>query len=293
MAASDGWQFSGAASIAREATARLFGPLFGWYMRGPRVRGAEHLAELDEPVIVCPTHASHLDTSALRLALGPHYRRRLAPAVAADYFGSNRIRWFFAAWLGAFQFVRSVSPDSIAAAEALLARGWNILVFPEGTRTRTGEIGRFKPGVGLIAQRSGRPVLPVLITGTHEILPPGAPLPRRGRVVVTFGAPVSVAPGEDARLFVARLDAAVRALGGPTAVTEPDASAAAALLAAEAQPVVDDPGDDVRDEEHAPEAAQQPRRHEAGERADDHAGPDPGQAIHDDADEQRGDRAGA
>ncbi|MEO5704190.1 MAG: lysophospholipid acyltransferase family protein [Candidatus Limnocylindrales bacterium] len=249
MAASDGWQFSGAASLAREATARLFGPVFGWYMRGPRVLGAEHLAELEEPVIVCPTHASHLDTSALRLALGPQYRRRLAPAVAADYFGANRVRWFFAAWLGAFQFVRSVSPDSMAAAEALLARGWNILVFPEGTRTRTGDIGRFKPGVGLIAQRSGRPVLPVLITGTHEILPPGAKRPRRGTVVVTFGSPISVAEGEDVRHFVARLDAAVRALREPDgAATEPSAG--------QADPVVDEPGHDVRDPENEAEAAQ-------------------------------------
>jgi 1-acyl-sn-glycerol-3-phosphate acyltransferase len=212
MTASDGWQFSGAASVAREATARLFGPLFGWYMRGPRVFGAEHLAELDEPVIVCPTHASHLDTSALRLALGPHHRRRLAPAVAADYFRASRVRWFFAAWLGAFPFVRAASPDSIAAAEALLARGWNILVFPEGTRTRTGEVGVFKPGVGLIARRSGRPVLPVRISGTRTILPAGARLPHRGQVEVRFGAPLAIGADEDVRAFMGRLETAVRGL---------------------------------------------------------------------------------
>lgn len=228
MAASDGWQFSCAASLAREATTRLFGPIFGWYMRGPRVHGVEHLADLEEPVIVCPTHASHLDTSALRLALGPHHRRRLAPAVAADYFSANRVRWFFAAWLGAFQFVRSASPDSMAAAEALLARGWNILVFPEGTRTRTGAMGTFRPGVGLIAKRSGRPVLPVLITGTHEILPPGARFPRRGTVVVRFGAPLSLTAGEDVRGFVARLDAAVHALApvAPAPSAAPEAESA-------------------------------------------------------------------
>lgn len=212
MTAPEGWQFSGPASIAREATARLFGPVFGWFMRGPRVRGAEHLADLDEPVIICPTHASHLDTSALRLALGPHHRRRLAPAVAADYWSTNRVRWFFAAWLGAFPFVRSASPDSIAAAEALLARGWNILVFPEGTRTRTGEMGLFKPGVGLIAKRSRRPVLPVRITGTHEILPAGAAFPHRGTVEVHFGSPLTIGSDEDVRAFMARLETTVRAL---------------------------------------------------------------------------------
>jgi 1-acyl-sn-glycerol-3-phosphate acyltransferase len=212
MVSTAGWQFTGSASFAREATARLFGPVFGWFMRGPRVVGAEHLAELVGPTIVCPTHASHLDVSALRLALGARHRRRLAPAVAADYWKPSRVRWFFAAWLGAFPFVRSASPDSMAAALALLERGWNILVFPEGTRSRTGELGPMRPGVGLIAKRSGRPVLPVRIVGTHEILPAGARWPRRGQVEVRFGSPIMVRPGEDPRAFVARLEAVIRAL---------------------------------------------------------------------------------
>lgn len=212
MSMIEGWQHTGAASVGRELTARLFGPLFGWFMRGPTVVGSEHLRELDPPVIVCPTHASHLDTSALRLALGPHLRHRLAPAVAADYWRPSRVRWFFAAWLGAFPFVRSASADSIAAADALLANGWSILLFPEGTRSRSGEIGALKPGVGLIAKRSGRQVLPVRITGTHDVLPPGARLPRRARVEVRFGAPLRVAEGEDVRAFVGRLETAIRAL---------------------------------------------------------------------------------
>ena len=212
MSAVEGWQHSGPANVGRELTARLFGPVFGWFMRGPLVVGAEHLAELDGPTIVCPTHASHLDVSALRLALGPHHRRRLAPAVAADYWRPSRLRWFFAAWLGAFPFVRSASPDSMAAAETLLAHGWNVLLFPEGTRSRSGEIGALRPGVGLIAKRSGRPVLPVRIVGTHEILPPGARIPRRGRVEVRFGAPLRLSEAEDARTFVARLEAVIRSL---------------------------------------------------------------------------------
>ena len=209
-----GWQFTRFATLARETTARLFGPLLAWVLHGPKVIGREHLDELEEPVLICPTHASHFDFSALRLALGPGHRRRLAPAVAADYFGANRIRWFFAAWLGAFPFNRSGrgGAESFAAAERLLDAGWSVLVFPEGTRSRTGEIGRFRPGIGLLAVRSGRQVLPVRIVGIHRVLPPGAMLPRRGRVEVRFGAPLRATRDENPRAFTARLEAAIRAL---------------------------------------------------------------------------------
>ena len=209
-----GWQFGRPATIAREVTARIFGPLLSWILRGPRVLGRAHLDDLEEPVLICPTHASHFDFSALRLALGPHHRRRLAPAVAADYFGANRVRWFFAAWLGAFPFNRAGrgGAESFAAAEDLLRQGWSVLLFPEGTRSRTGEIGRFRPGIGLLATRTGRQVLPVRIVGIHRVLPPGAALPRRGRVEVRFGAPLRALPDEDPRAFTARLEAIVRAL---------------------------------------------------------------------------------
>jgi 1-acyl-sn-glycerol-3-phosphate acyltransferase len=209
-----GWQFTGVASLAREVTARLFGPPLGWLLHGPAVVGAEHLAEIEEPVIICPTHASHLDSSALRLALGPRHRRRLAPAVAADYFTVSRRRWFFAAWLGAFPFNRSGrgGPESFATAERLLAAGWSVLIFPEGTRSQTGHLGAFLPGAGLLAVRTGRQVLPVRIRGTAAALPKGGRIPRRARAVVRFGAPFAALPGEDPRAFTARLEAAIRAL---------------------------------------------------------------------------------
>ncbi len=212
MTAVHGWQFSRPATVAREGTAWLFGGVFGWFMRGPRVVGVEHLAELREPAIIAPSHASHLDVSALRLALGPDHRRRLAPAAAADYFSQGHVRWFFAAWLGSFPFVRAASPDSIAAAETLLARGWSVIVFPEGTRSRSGELGPFRPGVGLIAKRSGCQVLPVRIVGTWDVLPPGSRRPHRGRVEVRFGSPLTVERDEDPRAFIVRLESAVRGL---------------------------------------------------------------------------------
>ncbi len=208
-----GWQFSSAACFAREVTARLVGPALGYVLRGPRVRGAGHLAELEGPAIICPTHASHFDFSAMRLALGPRYRRRLSAAVAADYFTISRRRWFFAAWLGSFAFKRTGSGgDSFAAAAGLLDAGWSVLIFPEGTRSTTGQIGPFRPGAGLLAVSSGRQVLPVRIVGIAAVLPKGARRPHRSHVEVRFGAPMRPFPGERAREFTARLEAAVHAL---------------------------------------------------------------------------------
>lgn len=210
-----GWQFSPAAVVAREVTAWLVGPIVVWILHGPRVRGREHLRELENPFLVCPSHSSHFDFSAVRLALRSRHRQRIAAAVAADYFTVSAIRWFFAAWLGAFPFNRSGhgGHETIDQALGLLDSGWSVLVFPEGTRSRTGTMAPFRPGIGLIAVKSGRQVLPVRILGIQRVLPPGARRPHRAPVEVRFGAPIRAQPGEDARAFTARLEAAVRSLG--------------------------------------------------------------------------------
>jgi 1-acyl-sn-glycerol-3-phosphate acyltransferase len=208
-----GWQFSRPASVAREVTARVIGPFIAWFLAGPRVLGWEHLDALEGPSLICPTHASHFDFSAIRLALGPRHRNRLTAAAAADYFAMKRSRWLVAAWLGAFAFNRTGrGADSIAAAEGLLAAGWHVVMFPEGTRTMTGEINPFQPGIGLLARHTGRQVLPVRIVGIRGVLPKGARRPRRSPVEVRFGAPIRAMPGEDARAFTARLETIVRAL---------------------------------------------------------------------------------
>ena len=207
------WQLSRPAIVARETTARLVGPAVSAVIGGPRVAGREHLAGLEPPFLVCPNHTSHLDVSTLRLALGPRLRRRLAAAAADDYFfARHRFRSFIAAWLGGVAFRRGVSPESIAGVERLLAAGWGVILFPEGTRSRSGELAPFKPGIGLLATRTGVPVVPVRIDGLHGVLPPGSMRPHRGQVEVRFGAPLRALAGEDPRAFAARLEAAVRSL---------------------------------------------------------------------------------
>ena len=208
------WQLSRPAIVARETTARLVGPAVSALIGGPRVLGRQHLAGVEAPFLVCPNHTSHLDVSTLRLALGPRLRRRLAAAAADDYFfaGRRSFRSFIAAWLGGVAFRRGVSPESIATVEGLLTAGWGVILFPEGTRSRTGSMAPFKPGIGLLAVRTGIPVVPARIDGLHAVLPPGRVRPRRGQVEVRFGEPLRALAGEDPRAFAARLESAVRSL---------------------------------------------------------------------------------
>lgn len=208
------WQFSLPAVLARETTARLFGPIVSALVGGPRVSGRSHLDGLGGPFLICPNHSSHLDVSTLRLALGRRHRRRLAAAAAEDYFFTgHRSRAFLAAWLGGFAFRRrGANPGSVAEITRLLNAGWSVLLFPEGTRSRDGAIAPFKPGIGLIATGTGRPVVPVRIDGLRDVLAPGRRLPHRGRVEVRFGEALRARPGEGPREFAARLEAVVRAL---------------------------------------------------------------------------------
>ena len=151
-----GWQFSRAAGHAREVVHRVVGPVVGQVVGGPRVEGTEVLARLPRPALICPNHASHLDIPVLRRALGSGGRERLGVAAADDYWFRRRAYRFVVSWFAAVSFKRvGNGAESIRAVETLLEGGWRVVIFPEGTRSRTGAVNRFKPGAGLIAVRTG------------------------------------------------------------------------------------------------------------------------------------------
>ncbi len=89
---------------------------------------------------------------------------------------------------------------AIRAALAALASGEGLLIFPEGTRSHDGEIMAPKAGAGLLACRSGVPVIPIRIRGTRDVLPRGSLLPvGSARVHLRFGSPMFAAeydPGD-------------------------------------------------------------------------------------------------
>ncbi|HEK85319.1 MAG: lysophospholipid acyltransferase family protein [Candidatus Saccharicenans sp.] len=78
------------------------------------------------------------------------------------------------------------------AARLMRERGYSFLIFPEGTRSRTGELQPFKRGGFFLALSAGAPIVPVTIKGTYELMPRGHPFPRPGKIKVIFHQPIEV-----------------------------------------------------------------------------------------------------
>jgi 1-acyl-sn-glycerol-3-phosphate acyltransferase len=79
----------------------------------------------------------------------------------------------------------------IREATARMGRGQMVVIFPEGTRSRNGTVGGFKPGAFILARKTGAPLLPVLVDGGHKALPRGALLFRPADLVVRVLPPVT------------------------------------------------------------------------------------------------------
>jgi 1-acyl-sn-glycerol-3-phosphate acyltransferase len=152
--------------------------------------GIEHLPERG-PFIVIANHTSHVDTGVLMTALGKH-AGQVHPTAAADYwFRSKLIAWALHSTLGAIPFDRHSRniPTAAALPAQVLRNGHSLIFYPEGSRSDTGEMQKFKSTIGLLALASGAPVLPAYITGAAGALPKGESRIRRHPVRVHFGRP--------------------------------------------------------------------------------------------------------
>jgi 1-acyl-sn-glycerol-3-phosphate acyltransferase len=66
----------------------------------------------------------------------------------------------------------------------------NVLIYPEGTRSRTGKMAEFKEGIGILAKGIEVPIVPIKLEGLHEILPVGKIWPKKGNVKIKIGKPI-------------------------------------------------------------------------------------------------------
>ena len=180
----------------------------------PEVRGSEILALVDAPAIYVANHASHVDTALVLCVLPPSVRHRTVVAAAADHFFDRR--WKAHLWslaLAAIPVERHrVNRRSAEIATELINDGWNLVIYPEGGRTHDGWFQDMRGGAAYLATRTGRPVVPMHIDGTYRILPRGGDRLRRNPTRVTFGTPLTLDDGEDARRFEERIAAALATL---------------------------------------------------------------------------------
>jgi 1-acyl-sn-glycerol-3-phosphate acyltransferase len=153
-----------------------------------RVRGVEHVP-LAGGVLAASNHASYLDPPLL----GNATPRVMYYMARADLFRNSAFGALIRAW-GAFPIGRKMwSAGGLKEALKKLDEGKLVMFFPEGSRTRDGELGRPMLGAGLLAYLARAPVVPAYIDGTFEALPRGAKSVRPTRVTVSFGPPVDLA----------------------------------------------------------------------------------------------------
>jgi len=144
------------------------------------------------PAIFMSNHESYLDPPLLMGAI----------PVPAVYVAKKGVKWTpfvgWAAWAGGMIFIdrgnNKKAALSMARAAEEIRRGKNVVIFPEGTRTKNGRMGVFKKGGFRLASEAGVPIVPMATVGGWEVLPRGALRPRPGRIHVIFGN--AIYPGD-------------------------------------------------------------------------------------------------
>jgi len=203
--------------------------IVGWLGRvlfKARIEGVEHVPRVDAFILVA-NHCSNLDPPLVGWATGNQVGRVI------HFMAKIEMRkWPILGWLAtqsAVVFVRRGEGDRSAQRLLLeaVADGRPIGLFVEGTRSRDGHLKAVLPGAAFLAMRSGAPLLPVGIAGTHRLFPGHSRWPHATRITIRIGAPFTLAHVPDGRLNREALAA------GTARITE----AIAALLPPEQRPI--------------------------------------------------------
>lgn len=165
------------------------------------ITGLENLPK-QPPYVLVGNHSSHLDALCLGAALPGRLAHRSVTLAAGDvFFGSLASSAFAATALNAMPIWRKgTSRDDLAFLRLRLHEdGLVFVLFPEGTRTRNGEMGRFRPGLGALVAGSGVPVIPCHLDGAFRCWPAKRRLPRPGKLHLRLGPARSFADISDDR----------------------------------------------------------------------------------------------
>ena len=195
------------------------GPLFArgvaWFCDVPfTVRGWEQLPEEirdgRRSAIFMSNHESQMDPPILVAAL----------PVPAVYIAKKELKYVpfigWAGWAAGVIFIdrgdRERAIRSIHDAAQQIRGGKNVVIFPEGTRSRTGEMLPFKKGGFALAMDAGVPIVPMATVGGHQVLPPGSMRIRPGRYTLLVGEPVDPAQHPDRDTLMKAVRARIEAL---------------------------------------------------------------------------------
>jgi 1-acyl-sn-glycerol-3-phosphate acyltransferase len=152
---------------------------------GVKIFGRENIP-LTGRMIFAPNHVSHLDPPMVSI-----YAPRRPHAVSKSELFESRLTAMFYAGLGAFPIQRGrADRKAIRHAIDILAHDEPLLIFPEGTRSKTGEFGLPEIGLGMIAHAAKSPIIPVYVKGTHNCLSPVRPGVRLVKSEIHYGVPL-------------------------------------------------------------------------------------------------------
>lgn len=158
--------------------------------------------------IVAANHSSHLDMGLTKMALADAGKDMVVLAAADYFFDTKYKRAVMENFTNLVPMERSGSlRQSLRHASSFLDRGYNALIFPEGTRSLTGEMAEFKPVVGYLALHSNLGILPVYLHGTHEAMPKGSNIIKNRKVGARIGRYLEVAELEEMSQGLARAEA--------------------------------------------------------------------------------------
>jgi 1-acyl-sn-glycerol-3-phosphate acyltransferase len=155
-----------------------------------RFRNTHHIPRSGGALVVS-NHISYLDPPVMGIAVAP---RELSFLAKRELFRNPFFGWLITVYNAIPVNRGQVERSLLARLTDLMRQGGMLIVFPEGTRSKTGELGSAKPGVGMLALQAGVPVVPAYLTGTRTFW---QAFLRTGAVTVTFDTPIS--PEELAR----------------------------------------------------------------------------------------------
>ncbi len=168
--------------LVRLGQQAIFGSLFDVKVTG------KPFIPMNRNFLVIANHTSHLDMGLVKVVLGEQ-GQRLTTLAARDYFFDTPLkRAYFENFTDLIPMDRHGSlRESLRLAGNALRQGFNLLIFPEGTRSATGELLEFKPTLGYLALTYEVDVLPIYLKGTYEALPKGRMLPKSRELEAHIG----------------------------------------------------------------------------------------------------------